>query len=139
MARVPIAPGFTTFPGAIGEVVMRRLFSKLVICLSVLAVATPATLAAAGESEQLQTRTPTARVSVRQSAVRVAASLADQKGMTAPSASAIAKHAGTRMQMIGAGGGGKGPMIMGIVSGVLGVAMTVYMMKMIKENQQKDQ
>jgi len=101
---------------------------------------TPATLAAAGESDLGQSRTSTAQVSVRQAAARAVANLADHQPVRAgSSASVTSKRSGSRMQQMMGGGGGKGAMVMGLVYTVVGLGATVYMLKTLQEKQKENQ
>lgn len=118
---------------------MSRLLSKVVINLVVIAMAVPASLACAarpGDSTvgAPASRTTTAAPSLRTSTERaVAATLsADHLALQGPGVPSRPATVGIRAQ-----GGGKGAMVTGIVSTVIGIAGTVYMLKYLKDQQKK--
>jgi len=116
---------------------MRRLFSKFVGSLVVVALATPASvLSAAGPEDTVDRHTvvtegtssePAAALSLRTATGRAAASIV--KGPSSRATAAARSARTPRAQM----GGGKGAMVMSLVYTAVGLGASVYMYKMIQE------
>jgi hypothetical protein len=126
---------------------MRRVITRFVVSLSVVAFATPATIASAAGPEEGAPVTvirmdvpataapPVMTSSLRGAAARAAVAAAGQRaGQPAPQPSK--RGGGTRYQM---GGGGKGAMIMGLVYTAVGIGASVYMYKMVQDRTKDDQ
>jgi hypothetical protein len=126
---------------------MRRFLSRIVICLSVVALAAPATIVSAAEPDEtpradaMRPQAPAAGAShglpgsLRGAAERAVAVSAEQRaGQPAPQPGSRGK--GARSQM---GGGGKGAMIMGLAYTAVGIGASVYMYKMIQDRNNEEQ
>jgi hypothetical protein len=126
---------------------MRRFLSRIVVSLSVVALATPATIAsAAGPDEAARAETaraaapvaivqPVIKGTLREATNRAVAVTAEQRaGQPGPQTGQRSK--GVRYQM---GGGGKGAMVMGLVMTVVGLGASVYMIKMMQDKSNEDQ
>lgn len=117
---------------------MGRILKSAVIMLVAVSIATPATLAAAGPANESTKATPpvvlVADGTMNAAIARAAAEVAAEQGVTAPLAGRVGAR-NIRKQM---GGGGKGPMIMGLVSAVVGAGLTLYMVKQMKKNSSTD-
>lgn len=115
---------------------MRRTFSQVVASLVVIALVAPAASAAAQGAAPRQAASATSTVapatlvqpaSINSAITRaVTASQAADQGPAAPRV----KARGLRMQ-----GGGKGAMVTGLVSAVIGIVGMMYMMKYLKDQQ----
>lgn len=121
---------------------MRRFLSRIVVSLSVVALATPATIAsAAGPDEAtradvVRAAAPTVSArpaiagSLRDATERAAVAVTAEQRAGQPAPQPGQRGKGARYQM---GGGGKGGMVMGLVMTVVGLGASVYMIKMMQD------
>lgn len=124
---------------------MRRVLTRIVVCLSVVTFATPATIASAAGADEaaspvvaaspaVTAAQPAAATSLRQATERAAAATASQRaGQPAPQPGQ--RGTGARYQM----GGGKGAMVMGLVYTVVGLGASIYMIKMMQDRNKDDE
>ena len=122
---------------------MRRIFTHVVTNLVVVALVMPAGIAAAaqGDSRQAATTSVTAAKTAPAPAIRAESIQSAIDRVTGPSATAKAQSSpgsprNTKIRM--QGGGGKSGMIIGIVSAVVGLAGTVYMIRYMQQQQKKN-
>jgi hypothetical protein len=119
---------------------MNRLLSKTVINLLAIAIAVPTTLAyAAGGGDSIVGAPAAARVASVTPSLRASTARAVAATIAADHAAAQGPGmpAQPQSRLIRAQGGGKGAMITGLVSTVIGIAGAVYMVKYMKDQQKK--
>ena len=125
---------------------MRRILTTLITGATVIALSTPATLLAAADrddstasSKSTVTTTAAApaaatalKSQLRSSIDRAVSTVFESTSSTGQQPGPVTRKGTTKVRA--QGGGGKTGMIIGLVSTVVGLAVTVYMVKMMQDN-----
>ena len=116
---------------------MRRTFSQVIASLLVIALVAPAASVAAQEIQR--PASPAVAPTVAQPvsiATAISRAITTSQGTEQSPVAGKVNTRGLRMQGYG-GGGGKGPLIMGLVSAAVGVVGMMYMLKYLKDQQKQ--
>ena len=116
---------------------MRRSFSQVIASLLVIALVAPAASAAAqGIAQRAATPSSTSPAQPVSIAKAISEAISTSQVTQQTPVAGQVKARGLRAQGYG-GGGGKGPLIMGIVSAAVGVIGMMYMLKYLKDQQKQ--